>query len=75
MSNLEYVSPETRNNLEYVSHETREHIAAVIESPTVSDCTKQLIKAGLKQDCVDAVIYIQIALDALTRVREDILNS
>jgi hypothetical protein len=60
-------------NLQYASKETQEHINAVMESPSVSFFTKQIIRDGLQKDCLDAVNYVQLAVDALKRVQDDII--
>lgn len=61
-------------NLKYTSKETQEYVEAIMASPSASGFTKQIIKEGLQKDCLDAVAYVRLALDALTKVNDDIMG-
>jgi hypothetical protein len=60
-------------NLTYCTQETKDKVNQVMESPSVAGFTKEIIKEGLNKDCLDAVDYVELALDMLKRVQNDII--
>jgi hypothetical protein len=47
------------------------HTQEVLEDPSVSDFTKNIIREGLEKDPVDAVAYVELALLIL---KEELLS-
>ena len=47
------------------------HTQSVLEDPSVSDFTKNIIREGLEKDPVDAVAYVELALEIL---KEELLS-
>ena len=47
------------------------HTQSVLEDPSVSFFTKNIIREGLEKDPVDAVAYVELALEIL---KEELLS-
>ena len=47
------------------------HTQEVLDDPSVSNFTKQIIHEGLEKDPVDAVAYVELALEIL---KEELLS-
>ena len=47
------------------------HTQEVFADPSVSNFTKQIIHEGLEKDPVDAVAYVELALEILKEERMD----
>ena len=47
------------------------HTQQVLDDPSVSNFTKQIIHEGLEKDPVDAVAYVELALEIL---KEELLS-
>lgn len=62
------------NNLAYVSAQARAQISDILDSPSVHQWTKDIIKEGLHKDCVGAAHDVALALTALRLVQAQILN-
>lgn len=62
------------SNLDYVSVETRRFVNMLLDSRSVHFFTQEIIERGLGKDCVDVVSDVQLALEALTKVQNDILK-
>lgn len=63
-----------KSNLYYCHRETIEEVCNVLNDPSVSFFTKDIIEKGLNKDCLDAVKYVELALNALKVVEKDISN-
>ena len=61
------------SNLRYCSKELNTEVKDLMESPSIAGWTKQIINEGLGKDCLDAVRYVELALEVLKKVEKECL--
>lgn len=63
------------NNLDYVSSEIRSKVTTILEDPSISFFTKEIINKGLNKDVVDAYHSTKLATDILEQVMKDVTRN
>ena len=72
---MNFTNPKARLvNLGYCSAPVKARVKRILEGYSTHSLVVDVIRMGLNKDCVDVVQDLTLALDALTEVRDDLVE-